>query len=171
MKKLATMLSALALFTFGAWAQDEVTPTETPVVEQTPADNGVTQEEDSTTEGTTNTTDNGVTQEEGSTTEGTTNTTEDNSSAEGNNPPAADEGQQKEASKSEQAPSTESVVTPVAAPAAQADSQEPDVLPVWEIIAFCVVVVGVIGLGIWKASDGNEKNESEEEKAPETMSK
>lgn len=146
MKKLATMLSALALFTFGAWAQDEVTPTETHVVEQTPADNGVTQEVDTTTEG-------------------TTNTTEDNTSAEGNPPPAADEGQQKEVSKSEQAPSTESVVTPVAAPAAQADSQEPDRLPVWEIIAFCVVVVGVIGLGIWKASDGNEKNESEDEKA------
>jgi hypothetical protein len=49
MKKLTSMLSALALFTFGAWAQDEVTPTETPVVEQTPTDNGVTQEEGSTT--------------------------------------------------------------------------------------------------------------------------
>lgn len=145
MKKLTTMLSALALFTFGAWAQDEVTPTETHVVEQTPADNGVTQEVDTTTEG-------------------TTNTTEDNTSAEGNTPPAADEGQQKEVSESEQAPSTESVVTPVAATAAPEANQEPDILPVWEIIAFCVVVVGVIGLGIWKASDGNEAEQSEDEK-------
>ena len=28
-----------------------------------------------------------------------------------------------------------------------------DVLPVWEMIVFCLVVVGVIGLGIWKSND------------------
>ena len=126
MKKLATMLSALALFTFGAWAQDEVTTPETPAVDQ-PAAADI---------------------------------------------PAVDQAAAETAATPETTPDT--VVTPVAAPAtkavatpvaAKAASQEPDVLPVWEIIAFCVVVVGVIGLGIWKASDGNEKNESEEEKA------
>ncbi len=115
MKKLATMLSALALFTFGAWAQDAVTPAETPVVEQT-----------------------------------ATETT------------AAPEATQETVVAPVEKTATEAVATPVAAKAA---SQETDVLPVWEIIAFCVVVVGVIGLGIWKASDGNEKNESEDEKA------
>lgn len=126
MKKLATMLSALALFTFGAWAQDEVTPTETPVVEQTAA------------------ADTPAVEQTAAETAATPETTPDTVVA-----PVAE-------------PATKAVETPVAAKAA---SQEPDVLPVWEIIAFCVVVVGVIGLGIWKASDGNEKNESEEEKA------
>ncbi len=74
----------------------------------------------------------------------------------------------------EEAPAAEATPAPAAeeatavqaaAPAAEAKSQEPDVLPVWEIIAFCVVVVGVIGLGIWKASDGNEAEKSEDEKA------
>ena len=31
-----------------------------------------------------------------------------------------------------------------------------DVLPVWEMVVFCVVVVGVIGLGIWKSSDSGD---------------
>ena len=30
-------------------------------------------------------------------------------------------------------------------------SQAVDVLPVWEMVVFCLVVVGVIGLGIWKS--------------------
>lgn len=30
-------------------------------------------------------------------------------------------------------------------------SQSVDVLPVWEMVVFCLVVVGVIGLGIWKS--------------------
>ena len=29
------------------------------------------------------------------------------------------------------------------------------VLPIWEMVVFCVVVVGVIGLGIWKSGDKN----------------
>lgn len=120
------MLSALALFTFGAWAQDEVTPTEPPVVEQTAA------------------ADTPAVEQTAAETAATPETTPDTVVA-----PVAE-------------PATKAVETPVAAKAA---SQEPDVLPVWEIIAFCVVVVGVIGLGIWKASDGNEKNASEEEKA------
>ena len=74
----------------------------------------------------------------------------------------------------EEAPAAEATPAPAAeeatavqaaAPAAEAKSQEPDVLPVWEIIAFCVVVVGVIGLGIWKASDGDDAEKSEDEKA------
>ena len=32
---------------------------------------------------------------------------------------------------------------------AAAAATEPDVLPLWEMIVFCVVVVGVIALGIW----------------------
>ena len=39
-----------------------------------------------------------------------------------------------------------------------------DVLPLWEMIVFCVVVVGVIGLGIWKASDSAEPTEEKKEK-------
>ena len=39
-----------------------------------------------------------------------------------------------------------------------------DVLPLWEMIVFCVVVVGVIGLGIWKSSDSSESTENKEEK-------
>ena len=119
MKKLATMLSALALFTFGAWAQDAATTPEAPAVEQTITETVVA--------------------------------------------PEATDTEAAETPVTETV--TEAASTPVAAPAAKAASQEPDVLPVWEIIAFCVVVVGVIGLGIWKASDGNEKNETEDEKA------
>ena len=39
-----------------------------------------------------------------------------------------------------------------------------DVLPLWEMVVFCLVVVGVIGLGIWKSgsSDGDKKDESAE---------
>lgn len=62
------------------------------------------------------------------------------------------------------APATETAATP--APAAeQKAALEPDVLPLWEIITFCVVVVAVIGLGIWKSSDGNDDSKSEDEKA------
>ena len=36
------------------------------------------------------------------------------------------------------------------------------VLPLWEMIVFCVVVVGVIGLGIWKSSDSGNSSEKKE---------
>ena len=36
------------------------------------------------------------------------------------------------------------------------------VLPIWEMVVFCVVVVGVIGLGIWKSGDKNETAEQKE---------
>ncbi len=39
-----------------------------------------------------------------------------------------------------------------------------DALPLWEMIVFCVVVVGVIGLGIWKSSDSGESAEEKKEK-------
>ena len=38
-----------------------------------------------------------------------------------------------------------------------------DVLPVWEMVVFCIVVVGVIGLGIWKSSDSGSSSESKGE--------
>lgn len=38
-----------------------------------------------------------------------------------------------------------------------------DVLPLWEMIVFCVVVVGVIALGIWKSSDSGENAENKGE--------
>ncbi len=41
---------------------------------------------------------------------------------------------------------------------------EPDVLPLWEMIVFCVVVVGVIALGIWKSGDSGEAPEGGEKK-------
>ena len=36
-----------------------------------------------------------------------------------------------------------------------------DVLPVWEMVVFCIVVVGVIGLGIWKSGDSGEEKKGE----------
>lgn len=114
MKKLTSMLSALALMTFGAWAQDAA-----PAVEAVPAEVAAIEA------------------------------------------PAVVEAPAPEATP---APVAEEA-TAVQATAPAAKAQEPDVLPVWEIVAFCVVVVGVIGLGIWKASDGNDAEKSEDEKA------
>ena len=48
-----------------------------------------------------------------------------------------------------------------AAQDAAAVTAEPDDLPLWEMIVFCVVVVGVIALGIWKSGDSGESSESE----------
>ncbi len=39
-----------------------------------------------------------------------------------------------------------------------------DTLALWEMIVFCVVVIGVIGLGIWKSSDPTETEEEKKEK-------
>ncbi len=47
---------------------------------------------------------------------------------------------------------------------AAAATAEPDVLPLWEMIVFCVVVVGVIALGIWKSGDSGEAAEGGEKK-------
>ena len=66
------------------------------------------------------------------------------------------------------ATATEEQPAPAAAPAEATTKEQADkvdVLPWWEMVAFCVVVVAVIGLGIWKASDGNEAEKSEDEKA------
>ncbi len=42
------------------------------------------------------------------------------------------------------------------------NTQAVDVLPVWEMVVFCLVVVGVIGLGIWKSgSSGSSENRGE----------
>ena len=46
------------------------------------------------------------------------------------------------------------------APAAAAQSP----LAIWEMVVFCVVVVGVIGLGIWKSGDSGETAEEKKEK-------
>ncbi len=50
-----------------------------------------------------------------------------------------------------------------AAQDAAAITAEQEALPLWEMIVFCVVVVGVIALGIWKSGDSSE-SESEEKK-------
>ena len=120
MKKLTTMLSAAALMTFGAWAQDAA-----PVAEPVTADVAAVEA------------------------------------------PAVVDTPAPEAAAPAPAVAEAPAAAVTAAPAEQAKpkAQEPDVLPVWEIIAFCVVVVGVIGLGIWKASDGNDAAKSEDEKA------
>ena len=47
---------------------------------------------------------------------------------------------------------------------AAAAATETDVLPLWEMIVFCVVVVGVIALGIWKSDDSGEAAEGSEKK-------
>ncbi len=39
-----------------------------------------------------------------------------------------------------------------------------DTLAVWEMVVFCVVVIGVIGLGIWKSSDPTETEKEKKEK-------
>lgn len=49
-----------------------------------------------------------------------------------------------------------------AAQDAAAAAPEADVLPLWEMIVFCVVVVGVIGLGIWKSGSGDEPADGEQ---------
>lgn len=46
--------------------------------------------------------------------------------------------------------------------AAAAVSTTTPMLAPWEIIVFCIVVVGVIGLGIWKASDDSTNSENSE---------
>ena len=48
-----------------------------------------------------------------------------------------------------------------AAQDAAATTAEPDALPLWEMIVFCVVVVGVIALGIWKSGDSGEAADTE----------
>ncbi|MBQ4613627.1 MAG: sodium/solute symporter [Akkermansia sp.] len=48
-----------------------------------------------------------------------------------------------------------------AAQDAAATTAAPDALPLWEMIVFCVVVVGVIALGIWKSGDSGESNDTE----------
>ncbi len=47
---------------------------------------------------------------------------------------------------------------------AAAAAAEPEALPLWEMIVFCIVVVGVIGLGIWKSGDSGESEEEKKEK-------
>lgn len=47
--------------------------------------------------------------------------------------------------------------------AADGQTDKVDVLPLWEMIVFCVVVVGVIGLGIWKSGEPNETAEEKKE--------
>ncbi|MBQ2379272.1 MAG: sodium/solute symporter [Akkermansia sp.] len=47
---------------------------------------------------------------------------------------------------------------------AAAAAAEPEALPLWEMIVFCVVVVGVIALGIWKSGDSGEAAEDGEKK-------
>ena len=99
MKKLTTMLSAAALMTFGAWAQDAA-----PVAEPVTADVAAVEA------------------------------------------PAVVDTPAPEAAAPAPAVAEAPAAAVTAAPAEQAKpkAQEPDVLPVWEIIAFCVVVVGVI---------------------------
>lgn len=49
--------------------------------------------------------------------------------------------------------------------AAAAAPESVDVLPLWEMIVFCVVVLGVIGLGIWKSGGSSDAQEGEEKGA------
>ncbi len=145
MKKLTTLLSVLALMTFGARAQD-APPVET------------------------------ITPVEVATLTADTTPTVDTAEAEAEKQAAAEAAAKAEAEKqaaaeaaakaeAEKQAAAEAAVQPTTQTTSTAKSQEPDVLPVWEIIAFCVVVCAVIGLGIWKASDGNDSNKNEEEKA------
>ena len=54
--------------------------------------------------------------------------------------------------------------TAMAQEATAAAAAAPDALPLWEMIVFCVVVVGVIAMGIWKSSDSGESAEEKEKK-------
>ncbi len=64
------------------------------------------------------------------------------------------------------APST-AAATPTQAPAptkVAAAENNTDVLAPWEMVVFCLVVVGVIGLGIWKAKEPAEEEGEKKEK-------
>lgn len=66
------------------------------------------------------------------------------------------------------APEQGAAATGTAAPAPATEAKENagkvDVLPWWEMAVFCIVVVGVIGLGIWKSGSPNETEEEKKEK-------
>lgn len=52
------------------------------------------------------------------------------------------------------------LLTTAAAGQEAAGAASQDALPLWEMIVFCVVVIGVIGLGIWKSGAADKKKES-----------
>lgn len=52
------------------------------------------------------------------------------------------------------------LLTTAAAGQDAAGAAAQDALPLWEMIVFCVVVIGVIGLGIWKSGAADKKKES-----------
>lgn len=64
-------------------------------------------------------------------------------------------------------PAVSAVVDVTAQPAATASAAKlPEQAPLsmWEVVLFCVVVVGVIALGIWKSNDPTETKEEKKEK-------
>lgn len=83
--------------------------------------------------------------------------------------PAAASSASEASGAAELAPSPEVAVEELRAEAAEVETAKPgmaaDPLPIWEMIVFCVVVVGVIGLGIWKSGDSDEGGEKKEKGA------
>ena len=58
--------------------------------------------------------------------------------------------------------------TALAQDLAETQASSVDVLPVWEMVVFCIVVVGVIGLGIWKSGDSGNSAEGKEKGGAES---
>ena len=180
MKKITSLLATLALASFTSSAQEPVAdtpvitaeapvateeaPTETteaPVAtEEAPAE--TTEAPAATEEAPTETTQAPAATEEAPAETTQAPATTEEAPAETTQAPAATEEAPAETTQAPVVTETATTAQPATEPVA---NQEPDVLPLWEIIAFCVVVVVVIGLGIWKASDGNDDNKSEAEKA------
>ncbi len=66
--------------------------------------------------------------------------------------------------KNDAAPATEQAKAPAVKAAKASDAGKPVHLGTWEVILFCVVVIGVIALGIWKSKDPQETEEEKKEK-------
>ncbi len=62
------------------------------------------------------------------------------------------------------APAAKQAAAPAAAPKAEQEAPKAESLYVWEMVVFCLVVIGVIGLGIWKSSAPAESQEEKKEK-------
>ena len=144
MKQLFTTLSALALLSFGATAQDtpavQPEPAPAPAVDVTPAPEPAP----------------APAVDAAPAPEPAPAPAADAAPAPEPAPaPAADAATASEAAP---APAAEAA-TAAAGESPSANIEKVDPLPLWEMLVFCIVVAGVIGLGIWKSGAGDKKKE------------
>lgn len=137
MKRIITMLGAIALIAAGAWAQQEPSvPHPTPLPQEATnllkaLTGGAATGDEATTPAPAHAPTQALAQGEESTAESAALT----------------------AAEAEIGPAEEKII-----------EETPDPLPLWEIAVFCVVVIGVIGLGIWKSGAPNETEDEKKEK-------